>query len=88
MTAAPWWPWADGGHPPPERPHIELTDQAHVIVLQDRLARVAELVDAALRQHGTDRPPVDVLLDIKLALDPIRLRAPVPIVPGPDAGHG
>jgi hypothetical protein len=95
-----WWPWHDPGasSPAPEpapADRIELTSaalnalsRAHVDrareLHQAQLDRAHAVIEAALRRYGNGPIPGDVLLDVRLALQPVKLRPEVPIVPGPD----
>jgi hypothetical protein len=94
----PWWPWADDrqepAKPPADEPallddRLQLTELGELEVLRGRIRRAQMVLGEAMRTHGNGWVPPDVLLDIKLALNPVTLRPEVPVIPGPDgAGHG
>ena len=85
MTRA-WWPFNDEPAPAP-RPddRVELTDAGMNVLMRSRIDQVDAIVDDALRKYtGRRAAPLDVLLDVRLALHPERSRSAVPVVPGPD----
>lgn len=88
-----WTPWrgyrASSPVPDPaDDDCYELTPAALHALYLARTDRVMAVVEEALRRYGSGPIPGDVLLDIKLALRPVQLRPPVPIVPGPPDGAG
>jgi hypothetical protein len=86
-----WWPWAQDDEPAPERQpylrpseRVELTPAGERVVWQARVDQADAVIAEALRAHSRGMVTVDVLLDIRLALHPVALRPPVPVMPGPD----
>jgi hypothetical protein len=92
---SPWWPWAESEPPPAPRPaaqqladRVELTPLGELVVLRALVDQADAVLKAALDEHGRrGAVPVDVLLDIRLALHPVELRPPVPVIPGPDGAR-
>lgn len=87
-----WWPWqgSDAASPasePAADDRFELTPAALHALYLARTDRAMAVVDAALERYGNGPVPGDVLLDIKLALRPVQLRPPAPVVPGPDGAR-
>lgn len=81
-----WWPWHGSGDtspspdPAPDE-RVELTPLGLKVSWQARVDQVDAILAEALRQYGNGHVPADVLLDIRLALHPVKLR---PEVPGTD----
>lgn len=85
-----WWPWHGSGDPSPSPDpapdeRIELTPRGLQVSWQARVDQADAILAEALKRHDNGRVPVDVLLDIRLALHPVKLR---PEVPGPDGARG
>jgi ribosomal protein S18 acetylase RimI-like enzyme len=83
-----WWPWSsssDETSPSPEQ-HDALIVIGVDPKWRDRIGQVDELLTEAMRQHGdSGYVPVDVLLNIRMALHPVVLRPAVPpVIPGRD----